>query len=358
MQYYLRFHLALLVVLDHLLPGYFSTIGTYAVCGFYVISGYVITKVLNERYWKLDNGFRKFWINRALRLFPTFFVASVCGFLLAALAPSVSDALGVGIVLPNSEDGAALLAKAGFDPEWWPAFYIPSFFLIGSQSPFVWESPIRFTPGSWSLNVEVYYYMILSLGVAGAAASRRFFGFSLVLLGAITANLFLGRLGMNYHGQGFDHLGVNDWMIFYKSFFGTTFFFALGSLCHFSGKLELRPPVAMVIVAATLTFPFVIASTMEMAIFLRLIFGLLVAACLLTFEDSTSNRAVRFLGELSYPMFLTHWFAAGLVLSLTPLVLNSPAFLIVSLMVAMLLSSGIVLWIEAPIRRVRARFRT
>lgn len=59
MQYYLRFHLSVIVVLNHMWYDKFGTSGSYAVVGFFVISGYVITKVLNERYFQMERGLKK-----------------------------------------------------------------------------------------------------------------------------------------------------------------------------------------------------------------------------------------------------------------------------------------------------------
>jgi peptidoglycan/LPS O-acetylase OafA/YrhL len=75
-----RFLLACCVVIDHVSGSqYVSHIGMFAVFGFYVLSGYLITRVLQDAY-NFDSV--AFWSNRALRLFPLYAVFLTVGLLL------------------------------------------------------------------------------------------------------------------------------------------------------------------------------------------------------------------------------------------------------------------------------------
>ena len=68
----LRFLLAYLVILSHLVGSdYVVHFGFYAVRGFFVISGLLMTAALNEAYG--FDGLR-FWVNRALRLLPPYYL--------------------------------------------------------------------------------------------------------------------------------------------------------------------------------------------------------------------------------------------------------------------------------------------
>lgn len=73
----MRFILALLVVVSHLTGGgaspFFAHWGIFAVFGFYLISGYLMTIILNEKYFF---NFTTFALNRFLRLFPIYYTAS------------------------------------------------------------------------------------------------------------------------------------------------------------------------------------------------------------------------------------------------------------------------------------------
>jgi peptidoglycan/LPS O-acetylase OafA/YrhL len=75
-----RLLLALLVVMAHLAEGttFVSHMGVFAVFGFYVISGYLMTLVLHEVY---HFDFSSFWANRFLRLFPTYYLVALASLL-------------------------------------------------------------------------------------------------------------------------------------------------------------------------------------------------------------------------------------------------------------------------------------
>ena len=65
-----RFLLACLVLVTHLAG--VRCAGAYAVFGFYLLSGYLMTLVLNERYGFSPNGFGRYVANRALRIYPPY----------------------------------------------------------------------------------------------------------------------------------------------------------------------------------------------------------------------------------------------------------------------------------------------
>lgn len=68
----LRFLLASLVVFHHLAEVPFA--GHHAVIFFFVLSGYLITLVMQERYGYGAACVARFWANRALQLYPAYLV--------------------------------------------------------------------------------------------------------------------------------------------------------------------------------------------------------------------------------------------------------------------------------------------
>ena len=62
-------------------------------------------------------------------------------------------------------------------------------------------------------------------------------------------------------------------------------------------------------------------------------------------------------GALSYPIFLTHWYASGLVLYFFGEPKNTLANLLYSLPLALVVSFVLVVLVDRPIARVRARVR-
>ncbi|CAL1151143.1 unnamed protein product [Cladocopium goreaui] len=144
----LRTTLALMVMVYHLLAS-LPEIGQYAVFGFYVISGYLMTLVTTERYGHTVRGGAAFLTNRALRIYPGY---------LAAVAVSLACVLVVGDGFTsayNRNMGApATLAgwlsnlSLGF-PGWNPM-----------------EARPRLVPPAWTLTVEMLFYAAIGCGLA------------------------------------------------------------------------------------------------------------------------------------------------------------------------------------------------
>src|SRR5215471_16043858 len=93
----LRFLLALMVMLGHLVGGdQLAHYGYYAVRGFFVLSGFLMTAGLHEVY-RFDG--RRYFANRALRLLPQYYIVCLL-------------TLGVILVAPDS--------AARFIQQWTP----------------------------------------------------------------------------------------------------------------------------------------------------------------------------------------------------------------------------------------------
>jgi len=108
----------------------------YAVCGFYVVSGYLMTAVLNDNYRGRPLAF---WGNRFLRLFPMYYLVG------AAMALIL-------IVRPIDDD------------LWTRAFGWHDFF---GNLTIVWfefydgSRDFRLVPSAWSVAVEIVDYFLL-----------------------------------------------------------------------------------------------------------------------------------------------------------------------------------------------------
>ena len=84
-----RYLLAMMVVLSHLWPWTAWWQGTYAVFGFYVISGYLMTLVLNGSY-SGRGGWKRYGLNRLLRIFPPYLFVLLLSLVLVFLAPGLA----------------------------------------------------------------------------------------------------------------------------------------------------------------------------------------------------------------------------------------------------------------------------
>jgi peptidoglycan/LPS O-acetylase OafA/YrhL len=70
-----------------------------------------------------------------------------------------------------------------------------------------------------------------------------------------------------------------------------------------------------------------------------------------------TGRISELLGNLSYPIFLTHWYAAYLCWSLLGLKRGTFTYALVSLLVSLCISYLIILLVENPIASIRQRYR-
>src|SRR5262249_21820798 len=197
-----RFLLASCVVVAHLSDRpYLSHTGMFAVFGFYVLSGYLITRVLNDVY-RFDFG--RFWSNRLLRLAPLYLCFLVFGLAIIFGTPGAAE------FFP-----AAWKAR----PDWADWMGVILVFPMG-VSPLDWH--FRPVPSIWSVGVEILNYMLLFLFVARWKQ----------------AAIFAALLAASYHALGLwrgDDLAVR-----YYPFYAALLPFALGALIFFYTRSARR----------------------------------------------------------------------------------------------------------------------
>jgi hypothetical protein len=113
-----RFFLAAVVAISHLWAGMIDGPAAYAVWGFFVLSGYLMTLVLTTKYGTAPAGLRQFATNRLLRIYPSFIVAAMLGIAtVLALRPLGIDPAGLNpqFMLPqNTSDWLSNLAMVPF----------------------------------------------------------------------------------------------------------------------------------------------------------------------------------------------------------------------------------------------------
>jgi peptidoglycan/LPS O-acetylase OafA/YrhL len=133
----LRLILAMLVMAGHLWGA--ILLGVYAVFSFFVISGYLMCLVTNERYGFTVRGFRSYALNRFLRIYPPYWAAILIAVLLTlVMGEPTATALWRGWSIP---DVRGWLANAS---------------LLG-----IGVYPL--VPPAWALRVEVIYYVAIGL---------------------------------------------------------------------------------------------------------------------------------------------------------------------------------------------------
>ncbi|MBT3587269.1 MAG: acyltransferase [Flavobacteriaceae bacterium] len=141
-----RTFLAVNVILLHIFN--VPTLGNYSVFAFFILSGFLMTLVVNENYGYSISGFSKFWINRVLRLYPVYLIIIFITFLLLFF---------------NQE---TLITEH-------PKLYLPTSFFNWLENIFIIYPNIlpyreipRLSPASWAITNELIFYLFISLGVS------------------------------------------------------------------------------------------------------------------------------------------------------------------------------------------------
>lgn len=324
-----RWILAISVLLGHV--GYGQTergsvpVGWYAVYSFFVLSGYLMTVVLKERYGFSANGLGRYGLNRALRLLPPYWIV----LLLSAVLLHRGDFAGIPVNPPHQ-----IMALPENALEW-----ISGIFLFGQHCD---EIAHRIVPVAWTLHVEALYYILIPL----AARSR--FGANLWLLASI-----------GYAGYKFSVGETGD---IYATTLGATLAFSAGSAIAWNADL-LRPSARFAAVAAPLAIVLWLLISFYGILYIDplgagflLTFGLTILIQICCAGLQTSNRWAlqldRALGNLSYPLYLIHY---QVLLLLYPQSLKS---LVLYLAIVHLLSALLFWTVERPIEAIRMRFKS
>ncbi len=121
-----------------------SNIGPHGVDLFFVLSGFLITGILLDTK-SLPGYFRKFYIRRALRIFPLYY--AIVLFCLLALPSVIAK-------VPSAAPKLGRLAAAPSDWPWF-VFYLSNFLISGRQS---WAHPVLGV--TWSLAIEEQFYLV------------------------------------------------------------------------------------------------------------------------------------------------------------------------------------------------------
>ena len=324
-----RHILALLVVIHHLPPS--NPVGWYAVFAFFILSGYLMTLVTNETYRSSRHGLYRYLFNRVLRIYPAYWAMLALGLVLAFYLPESSKEVVGTIVFPQT--AANMLAQV-------------SIFGIALHCP-----PI-IIPAAWSLEVELFYYLAIPLLGSTQRSALLWFGVSVIGTAAAVAMQV-------------------PWEDRYFSVFAASLPFSTGSVIyHYREALlrSIRRPAFHVALAGSLFIGNVAAALFDVwggftgtfGIYLSLLFAAYAMVALIATAPQVSKRwrrLDRVLGDLSYPIFLSHINAGILVAAISGTQTHTWAFFFLSLPAIYLLSLSLNLTVEQVVNPLRSRVR-
>jgi peptidoglycan/LPS O-acetylase OafA/YrhL len=328
--------LALMVVVQHL--GGAHTLGSYAVFGFYILSGYLMTSIMHKQYGYSAKGMGRYAINRFLRIYPMYFLSiAITLVLLFVWGNSSLTAFHDCVYLPQTATEI-----------------LRNIFMVFS----VTDCP-RLTPPSWALAVEVCFYILIGLGLS-KFKSLVIVWFSLSALYHLVA-MFIGL----------------DWSYRYFTVLAASLPFATGALIFHAKK-----PIDTYVARLSANFIFIVLLALGALILLNWYVGallnqvkgisfyinfLLAAVVIMVLAGvKTSNLRLaawdKWWGALSYPMYLMHFqvgFLTMIIANNLGLSVKRSESLLVFCAMPVLLAVALlfVRFIEQPIENYRAKVR-
>jgi peptidoglycan/LPS O-acetylase OafA/YrhL len=347
----LRLLLALCVVIAHApdstLFGRRFLSGITAVQGFYIVSGFLIAMVLNTRAEYRD-VFR-FYASRYLRLWPAYIVVASLSLVLFRhdLISRVAqlDLLSAAFVVASNcmifLQDAFLFLAIGQNGSLYPTANFAS-------EPGAQANTLLLVPQAWSLGIELLFYLIAPFICRSLPRLAGLFVFGLIV-----------RLALGYLAP------VEDpWS--YRFTPAEMMLFAAGGLAYFLGvwlnsiadakTLSRVGAIYLVLLAAIIiTNPRALRSyPSTLFLFNQGVLVLIALSCPLLLAFSRNHRLDSLVGELSYPIYLSHVLVRDALMAFAPATLSQGNLPYVC---ATLAASALLVWLVVlPVDRYRQRF--
>jgi peptidoglycan/LPS O-acetylase OafA/YrhL len=356
----IRILLALAVVAGHSGPiwKFYMVGGRIAVQSFFIISGFYMSLILNEKYIGKNNSYKLFISNRLLRLYPVYWAVLTCTLLTCIAIAVVSKghhlekfegylnvhpnffSFGYMILTNIFIFGQDVVMFLGIHANNGNLFFTSNFW---KTSPGLYT--FLFIPQAWTLGVELAFYL-----VAPFLVRRR----PLLIISLIILSLALRLYIFNYLDLRYD-----PWT--YR-FFPTEIMFFLFGYLSFRMLLRVQkskiPKVIsisawLVIVIFTLLYSFipdvkyhaVPFSIKEICYFVTVIFSIPVL-----FNFLKKNKLDNKIGELSYPVYICHNLVALVIYTVPGTYLDHSWLITLAVLVFSYLLNK---WIAEPVEKYR-----
>jgi len=334
-----RYILAFMVAFSHLWNEFMWWQGNYAVFCFYMISGYLMSKVIKEVYTDTQGAFF-YSVNRLLRIYPLYIttllltVGAIYLFKDASTTP-IGGAVTLAWFMKAPKDAAEWLGNISL-------IYPPNSNLTVTQA--------------WSLQVELVYYFAMLLLARNEKS---------VIVWTLLSIIYIAYL--EYSSTSF--------FLRYSSILGASIAFSVGSLIYYTNK-KFTLTKKHLYISSTLFFlnlwfsPELWGFSREntgMSMYLEaddyglyycVIFGAYLLKSIVSSETKQRRGLGQYLGDLAYGIFLTHWFVAILLIGIGVDFQNRLYFIPISFILINIVSLLLYTLIENPINtNIRSMFR-
>jgi len=299
----------------------------------YTLSGYLMTRVLHERYGFTPSGTAAFLINRVLRLWPAYLVVIAGTWLTLHFLPL--DQFFFSLTAPH-----ALLER------------VTAFTILGQVAfDFKYLIPLsRLSPTSWSLSIELCCYCLLAFYFAKTRA-RLFALAGLGIAGLALSTGYCWAMPSPYYGP---YCFQNRYGVVQAGFIP----FAAGGLTYL-----YRPGLRRFVlsywkwgIAAVLAAEALVIANVFASVTLGPFLGVIAMTAILAWSggDRRPSAAIDFIGRASYHLFIAHMSIAAILVLGFALVPNRFPVFALSVAIALALS-GVLVPLEWRLDRVRRR---
>jgi peptidoglycan/LPS O-acetylase OafA/YrhL len=351
----IRILLALSVVIWHVPGAHFRLLNaSVAVLLFFVVSGFYMAMVINEKYAPSGPGWiRRFYLARFLRLYPTYL--AMCVVMVAWFWWTNSpNAFTSRLPLPVGEQILIALVNIGIVGQdlyelmnhiradhvrsfFGATFFNPGFMLVGQ---------------AWSLSSEIFFYALAPMVVRSPLRIVS------VLIVSLSIRLALVASGWTSGLWGY-------WFIP-----ATMCMFTLGSVSYALYRRidgwRWSAAIGWVGLAAMLVWGVAVSTVYGMALPVndtnsldepRFWIAYLTFATLLPFVFCATKRVAidRAIGELSYPLYIVHGLVIGLVLTRVGLPAGSGHLMIVATALSLVAAAAMRAAVEIPTERLAGK---
>lgn len=328
----LRFLLALTVALFHTNPAYVNNITStdIAVHSFFIISGFYMAFIYRETYMHKVSSYKLFITNRLLRIYPLYWTI---------LLLIVFVALTKLVLQWGSDENVLvrLFALPMYDRIW--RIIQNVFFVI---TPDYWIQPFKnpdfvIGPQVWSLQVEVPFYLLVPFILRNHPRK---------ILTTLTIILIV------IYGLIFPLHILSEQSLLYLFLSNIVYFSAgiVSYLLYTKSKLSKTQQIFSFLFALSFM---ILIPTMQSISFL---YYLCLTLCIpVIFELTKANTIDRFIGSLSYPLFISHIFFGSLVAHLLHIQQKTWQYPFIFVCSAFIGSVFLALYVEKPLNIYRRK---
>lgn len=324
----LRFIAAALVVVSHIRTEYgMAPFGSAGVDIFFVMSGFII-------HYVTRHSAPQFFTRRLIRIVPLYWLGTLGLAGVAVLAPGILNQIDFDLPL--------LLGSLFFWPVW--------------NENFQYHLPLLML--GWSLNYEILFYLIYFVALKISHQHRLLISSAMLVTLAMMHPFTDPKSALSYWSDAY----------IIEFIYGML----LAQLVMNTRFLEhARLPMGMAALGLLLFCLVLMPSTglvtpaMAEDKWLRiLVIGLpgtalvlLTLACEQSFRQlgTTAKRAINFLGELSYPVYIFHIYVMGLAKRFGALEQSVPVYILIVSLSTLALSAAVFMLYEQPVRAYLSR---